>query len=116
MNVSITGDVAMLDRKTRNKTQDLPQRMFQRLSRQIADIDLSIRHIARTGSTLCEVTVRTYDRMQVVSRDRDQDASAAIQRTLERAKVQVGQSIKRARRRSVAALVPALVPPVALND
>lgn len=51
------------------------------------------------GAMRCEVTVRLVDQVQMMARDRNQDELKASTKALERARVQVSQSVQRARRR-----------------
>ena len=77
------------------------------MSKSIAEIDVNIGYIARTGATLCEVSVRMSNHVQILARERDLDASKAILRALERARLQASQSLQRARQRRKAGLVAA---------
>ena len=101
MKTALSGDVAMLDRTTREKAAAIPRKILERFSKRIAHVDVHVSHLMPTGSTLCEVTVRLADHVQVIARDRNQDALKAITKALERVRVQgqVSQSVQRARRR-----------------
>jgi ribosome-associated translation inhibitor RaiA len=99
MKTALSGDVSMLDRTTREKAAAIPRKILERFSKHIAHVDVHVSHLMPTGSTLCEVTVRLADHVQVMARDRNQDALKAITKALERARVQVSQSVQPARRR-----------------
>jgi len=60
-----------------------------------------ISHLVRSDSTLCEVTVGLANNVQIMAQDRDLDAIKAIFKALERARVQVSQSLRQVRRRQM---------------
>jgi len=99
MKTALSGDVAMLDRTTREQAAAVPRKILERFSKRIENVEVRVSHLMPTGSTSCEVTVRLVDHVQVMARDRDQDALKAITKALERARAQVSQSVQRARRR-----------------
>ena len=94
MKSALTGHVAMLDRETKEKIAAARERLFGRLRDRIAELDVSVDHIAQTGATLCQVSVRTADRIQVLARHRDRDALKAVVTALERARAQVRRAFR----------------------
>jgi hypothetical protein len=94
MKFDINGHVAMLDEETKEKITAARERLFGRLRDRIAELDVRIDHIAQTGSTLCQVTVRTASRVQVLARHRDRDALKAVVTALERARHHIARSLK----------------------
>jgi uncharacterized protein (DUF111 family) len=91
MRFAIQGHVAMLDKETIAATRE---RLFGRLRNHIAELDVRVDHIARTGVTLCKVNVRTANHIQVLARHRDRDALKAVLTALERARVQIVGRLK----------------------
>jgi hypothetical protein len=104
MRFDINGHVAMLDEETKKKITAERERLFGRLRDRIAEFDVRVDHIAQTGSTLCQVTVRTANRVQVLARHRDRDALTAVLTALQRAHLQIGRAFKPARQRRPAGL------------
>ena len=109
MRFDINGHVAMLDQDTKDKIAAARERLFGRLRDRIAGVDVRIDHIAQTGSTLCQVTVRTANRVQVLARHRDRDALKAVLTALERARHQIARALRPLRQRrpgSLSAVTP----------
>ena len=94
MKFDIKGHVAMLDNETKEKIAAARERLFGRLRERIAEVDVRIDHIAQSGATLCQVTVRTANHVQVLTRHRDRDALKAVLTALERARLQIGGAFK----------------------
>jgi glycyl-tRNA synthetase beta subunit len=109
MRFDINGHVAMLDEETKAKITAARERLFGRLRDRIAELDVRVDHIAQTGSTLCLVTVRTDNRVQVLARHRDRDALKAALTALERARIQIARAF-RAKRQSRTGGLSALTP------
>jgi len=99
MKLDINGHVAMLDQETTEKIAAAREHIFGRLRDRIAELDVRIDHVAQTGSTLCQVTVRTANRVQVLARHRDRDALKAAVTALERARIQITRALKPFRQR-----------------
>jgi glycyl-tRNA synthetase beta subunit len=99
MRFDINGHAAMLDEETKDKIAAARERLFGRLRDRIAELDVRVDHIAQTGSTLCQVTVRTANRVQVLARHRDRDALKAVLTALERARNQITRALKPLRQR-----------------
>jgi ribosome-associated translation inhibitor RaiA len=95
MNTDIKGDVAMLESETREAIAAPRERLFRRIRKHIASLDVHVAHVARTGATLCEVTVRTAHRVQILARHRDQDALTAAKMALEKARRQASRIVNR---------------------
>lgn len=96
MKIAIQGD-SMLDDDTRRHIAGAPERVLGRLRRRVAELHLRIEPVARTGKTLCQVTVRTAGRVQVLASDRDLDARSAVLNALRRTRNQVGRALRRRR-------------------
>jgi len=94
MTFDIHGHVAMLDEETKKKIAAARERLFGRLRDRIAGLDVRVDHIGQTGATLCQVTVKTENRIQVLTRHRDRDALKAVLTALERARIQVGRALR----------------------
>jgi len=56
----------MLDNETKEKITAARERLFGRLRDRIAELNVRVDHIAQTGATLCQVNVRTANRIQVI--------------------------------------------------
>jgi hypothetical protein len=94
MRFAIQGLVAMLDKGTKETIAATRERLFGRLRNHIAALNVRADHIAQTGATLCQVNVRTENRIEVLARHRDRDASKAVLTALERARVQIAGRLK----------------------
>ena len=94
MRFAIQGHGAMLDQETKETIAATRERLFGRLRKHIAEVDVRVDHIAQTGATLCQVNVRTENRIQVLARHRDRDALKAVLTALERARVQIVGRLK----------------------
>jgi hypothetical protein len=98
MKSALTGDVAMLDPETKEKIAAARERLFGRLRDRIAELDVSVDHVAQTGATLCQVRVLAAGRIQVLARHRDRDALKAVVTALERARLQIRRAFRTDRR------------------
>ena len=94
MTFAIQGHIVMLDEETREKIAAARKRLFGRLCNRIAELGVRVNHSAQTGATLCQVNVRTANRIQVLTRHRDRDASKAVLTALERARIQIRGRLK----------------------
>jgi hypothetical protein len=94
MRFAVQGHVAMLDDETKEKIAAARERLFGRLRNRIAALDVRVDHSAQTGATLCQVNVRTANRIQVLARHRDRDALKAVLTALERARVRIVGRLK----------------------
>ena len=109
MKFDINGHVAMLDEETKEQIAAARDRLFGRLRDRIAELDVRVDHLAQSGSTLCQVTVKTANRVQILARHRDRDALKAVLTALEQARLQIRRAFKPGRRRrtgSLAAVTP----------
>jgi len=104
MRVDISGHVAMLDEETKEKIAAAREHLFGRLRDRIAELDVRVDHVAQTGSTLCQVTVRTANRVQVLARHRDRDALKTVLTALERARNQITRALQPLRQRRTGGL------------
>jgi hypothetical protein len=107
MRTHLEGSLALLDETTKDEIATARERAFGRLRGRIDEVNVRIDPVARTGGTLCQVTVRTADRIQVLARHRDRDALRAVMTALQSARRQVVRGLHRARRRRMAVLAPA---------
>ena len=98
MKIDIRGTVAMLDRRTTTEIAAACERLFGRARERIAGLDLHFDHVTRTGATVCDVTVRTGDHLQVLARHRDQDALTAALTALERARLRLRRALTASRK------------------
>jgi ribosome-associated translation inhibitor RaiA len=94
MRFDIHGHIAMLDKQTREKIAEAREHLFGRFHDLISELDVRVDHSAQTGATLCQVTVRTANRVQVLARHRDRDALNAVLTALERARLQFGRALR----------------------
>ena len=101
MKTEINGHLAMLDGETGAQIVAARDRLFGRLRERVAELDLNIQHVAATGTTLCQVTVRTANRIQILARHRDRDVLQAVVTALQRARSQAGRAFRRASRPGV---------------
>jgi len=94
MRFAIQGHVAMLDEETKEKIAAAPKRLFGRLCNRIDELGVRVDHSAQTGATLCQVNVRTANRIQVLAQHRDRDALKAAVTALERARIEIVGRLK----------------------
>ena len=94
MRFAIQGHVAMMDNETKEKIAAARERLFGRLRNRIAGLDVRVDISAQKGATLCQVNARNANRIQVLARHRDRDASKAVLTAHERARVQIVGRLK----------------------
>lgn len=106
MKIDIEGDI-VLDDEARQEIAGAPDRVLGRLRGRIAELNVRIAPVARTGKTLVQVTARLAGHVQVMGSDRSTDARSAVVNALRRTRQQVGRVLRHQRRRSVHRLVTA---------
>ena len=104
MKVEIEGDW-MLEDEVRQDLAGAPDRELGRLRGRVAELKLSIEPIARTGKTLCQVTVRLANHVQVFACGHERDVRSAALKALRRARGQIAASMRRRRARLALATV-----------
>jgi hypothetical protein len=101
MRYDMNGHVAMLDQETQETITAARERLFGRFRDRIDALDVRVDHVANTGNILCQVTVRTANRIQFLVRHRDRDALKAVLIALERTRAQIGRALAPKRRRTL---------------